>query len=183
MPSLVDTTYFIGELNITGTEKQPVRERLCYMISIREPEFLRYALGYEFYELFKAGVASNPIYQLLRDGGEYTLSNGNKQYWRGLANATLKESPIAGYVYYWWMRDSQTQSTTMGEAETKPDNAERRNNGFKACRAFNAAISKCRDMWCMLTAAVDEDGSKLFSQFKADQVDTCQLQHINMHGI
>jgi hypothetical protein len=48
-----------------------------------------------------------------------------------------KRSIIANYIYYWWQRDNQTQSTSTGESKAKKENAYNVSGADKAARAWN----------------------------------------------
>src|SRR3954471_2443196 len=105
--SLIDKTYFVGEINIPDTDNPAVEERLNFFIAKYEEEFLKTVLGYSLWSSYTTGIAVTPtpdvIWTNLRDGVEYLVSEKTYKY-RGLYNPTLKLSPIANYVYYWWMR-------------------------------------------------------------------------------
>jgi hypothetical protein len=115
---IIDKTYFVGELNIPDTGDPAVEERLNFFIAKYEVEFLRKIFGQALYNAYVAGIAvtptPDPIWTDLRDGKEYIV-NSNNYKWFGLRNETTKQSPIANYVYYWWLRS---------DTKAKPDNAE-----------------------------------------------------------
>jgi hypothetical protein len=58
-----------------------------------------------------------------------------------------KESLIANYVYYWYMRKQATQTTTVGEVATKTENAVRTSPGAKMVRAWNEMVQWIWEMY------------------------------------
>lgn len=183
---LVDPCFFVGEINIVGWESSsiPTRERLCHMIAMREPEFLDKALGVPFALEFASGItANNPKFLLIKNGGTYTRQNGKTYRFNGLAKGSEYVSAIANYIYYWWCRDNETQSTTLGEASTKTDGASVASANAKAVRAFNTAARECIALWDMLRTAVNEDGSLVYPTFDINEVDSSGLSVINVFGL
>jgi hypothetical protein len=84
--ALIDRTYFIGELNLAGTERAPVQEVLDWFIAKYEPELLERLLGYDLYAAFKTGLTQSTIEQRwtdLLEGTTYTWGSRTKR-WRGL---------------------------------------------------------------------------------------------------
>jgi hypothetical protein len=99
----------------------------------------------------------NPKTEYTIVGNQLTLTNsvfssGNVYVYRsaGLAFGTLPgialDSPIANYVYYWFMRDNATQSTTMGEVSTSKENAISMGPGEKMSRAWNEMSQRVRQL-------------------------------------
>lgn len=67
-----------------------------------------------------------------------------------------KESLIANYVYYWYVRKTITQTTTVGEVKTKTENATRVIPSGKMERAWNEMVGWVHEMYCFLeTRATD----------------------------
>lgn len=50
---------------------------------------------------------------------------------------TNKQSPIANYVYYWYMRNNHTQTASTGETKGKHENADWSSQAVKLTRAWN----------------------------------------------
>ncbi len=85
--SLIDQSYFVGELNIPNTGTEAIQERLVLFIENCEPEFLRQILGYPLYKAFIQGLTGMPIAQKwidLLQGVEYTNLSNRLTRWRGL---------------------------------------------------------------------------------------------------
>lgn len=67
-----------------------------------------------------------------------------------------KQSLIANYVYYWYVRKMVTQTTTVGEVKTKTENATRVIPSGKMERAWNEMVEWVHEMYCFLeTRATD----------------------------
>lgn len=104
--SFIDTSYFVGELNIPNTDQAAVLQRLTWFIAKYEPEFLRKLMGYPLYKAFLAGInvvspaVPNIKWLNILYGAEYTDYQGYIQKWKGLI---VTDTPIynlsGGYVY------------------------------------------------------------------------------------
>jgi hypothetical protein len=58
------------------------------------------------------------------------------------STGTNKSSPIANYVYYWYMRNNHTQTASTGETKGKHENADYASVSTKLVRAWNE-MSEC----------------------------------------
>lgn len=61
---------------------------------------------------------------------------------------TSKQSPIANYVYYWFIRNNHSQTATMGEVKSQNENAVNHSPALKMTRAWNemsAWVCELRD--------------------------------------
>ena len=116
--SLIDKTYFVQEINIPDSDYSG----LTATITKYEKEILMKLLGYELYTLVAAyNVSTSP--QRIKDiveGKEYEV-NGYTIKWVGLANAD-KESLIAYYVFYWYLRNKTTVTSVLGETRAVSEN-------------------------------------------------------------
>lgn len=131
--SLIDETYFVGELNIPNTSTVAILERLHVFIEKYEQQFLQDLLGYELWKLLDTQITQEeenspatplPRLDTLLNGSEYTDQAGKLRHWRGLVfNDGTPRSPIANFVYWHWMKDQATQTTGLGEAATQAQNA------------------------------------------------------------
>lgn len=84
--SLINHTFFVGEINIPNTNKPEVVEALSLFINKYEEKFLTELLGYELYKNFMAGLKMSPIEQVwlsLLFGTDYTY-NSRIGRWKGL---------------------------------------------------------------------------------------------------
>jgi hypothetical protein len=137
----IKRSYFIGEINIPNTSGV-VGELLDVYIAKYEKEFLIKLLGLTNYN---ALVASNPLtvqkWINLVEGIDYSYYGQDYTYY-GLApkysdNTFPKESPIANYIYYWFMRGNLTQTASTGENKPTNENANGASPGHKMVRAWN----------------------------------------------
>lgn len=142
---LIDRTYFVSELNIPDRQTLAVGEVLDWFITKYEDQFLKEVFGYELYKAFKEGLQDDPVEDKwldLVEGKEYTDRADKLKYWRGLTctqsgDVDVYSSPIACYVYYWFIRNNHTQTASMGEVKAKTENATSHNPAFKMVRAWN----------------------------------------------
>jgi len=155
---LIDRTYFIGEINIPNTNQPAVQENIDYLIKKREPELLTQLFGYEMYKAFTTGLAAPTPEQRwldLRDGVDYTDTDGLSRRWMGLVTkeaADPKQSLIANYVYYWFTRKEATQSSGVGEVVTKTENSKRVSPISKQVRAWNEMVNWIWELYDYLEA-------------------------------
>lgn len=96
--ALLTTDFFVEPLVVPGLgDPGPVGTAVTASveryIDIREHEFLRLLMGDDMYEAFVDGLADYPV----------------PDRWTALLNqlydTTLHRSPVAGYVYFHWLRD------------------------------------------------------------------------------
>ena len=85
------------------------------------------------------------------------------------STGTSKASPIANFVYYWYMRNNHTQTASTGETKGKHENADTASIAVKLTRAWNEMSEwicelvnylnakkddytdwASQDVWCML---------------------------------
>lgn len=64
----------------------------------------------------------------------------------------LQRSIVAYYVYYWYMRNLATQSTGVGEVETKPAGAEIATPVYKQSHAWNTTVEWLHELYHYLEA-------------------------------
>ncbi len=135
---LINEEYFKGEIVIpnlnsvgNGISSQIASSNLELLLSFidkYEKRFLVSLLGRccadEFYKEIEKGELS----------GKW-LDLKNK-----LVDETLKISPIANYVYYWYRRNDVSITTGIGEMETDSDNSVRVSSALKMCRAWNEMV-------------------------------------------
>ena len=122
--ALIDSTYFVGEISLP-VGKYSVLE---LFISRLEKQFLRKALGYELAQL----VVENTdplVTDLIAGSGE----------WEGFTN-TDKESIIAYYVYYYYLRSKVTFTTNTGEKKPDNENSTDATPAFKVMRAWDLML-------------------------------------------
>lgn len=145
---LIDYTYFFGDCEVGQLDQQAVQDKLNLFIAEYEPKFLGGLLGYDTYTQFKAGLLITPtipqIWVDLRDGAEYTGTDGFLKRWPGLLQPAttpmVPKSPIAYYVYYWYQRALQTNSSGTGESKPASENAMPAGPGQKMVTAWNKMV-------------------------------------------
>lgn len=115
---IIDYTYFLsGSIRISGLPLNGVTpsatngvliDLLQYFIIEYEKEYLENILGdmySEFSEYIKSESLGVGKWDRLKDMLTDNISEGD---------FILKKSPIANYVYYWFLRDAQTEATITG---------------------------------------------------------------------
>lgn len=143
--SLINSSYFIGERNIPNVDYPDVGSAVGNLLNKYEPEYLKALLGYELFLLFEAGLAeATPAakWTEIRNGIQFTMLDGRLTKWKGLVDTETFQSPIADYVYYWWLRNNVSQTAEMGEVRGKAENAVNVSPKFKMCKAWNDMVDK-----------------------------------------
>lgn len=156
---LVTDKYFKGELLIPNLESNGlgISGSICLaniqtlddLINKYEPLFLTKLLGNTLCDEFLKGIGEpEPLtkWQLLKE----MLVNEDKHL-----------SPIANYVYYWFMRNEATKTTGVGETVGQANNAAIVSADAKMIRAWN-------EMTDSLTAIVS-----FLDAHRADYPDFC----------
>jgi hypothetical protein len=85
--SLIDRTYFVGELNIPNITQAAIGSTVDLFIEEYEDKLLNDVLGYTLNKALKAGLQEVPVAQKWTDlieGVEYTDVNSKTRYWKGL---------------------------------------------------------------------------------------------------
>ena len=130
--SLIDKSYFTGELVITNTNLPVIEDALEATITKYEKEILKSLLGQVLYDAFIAGLLEDPIPEKwtdLRDGKDFTQDYNGQTitlHWNGLINDE-KRSLISYYVYCKYWQHRQTLTTDIGEIDPKAENASKWN--------------------------------------------------------
>ncbi len=154
---LIDNTYFTGQLFLPGRGDVVESSKITQAINQREPEYLELVLGGPLYTAFMAGLLEDPIQQKwvdLRDGANYNYKGVNHR-WEGFVN-TVKRSPIANYVYYWYTRQGASYSTGTGEVLPRTENGTRTGGNDKGSNAWNTMIKYNLDLYMFLDVNSDD---------------------------
>lgn len=134
---IIDASYFTGSIFLpqVGNGASSVAnndQKLIKAIDRYEAEILVMALGRKLTKEFLSNI--NPETKVLVDGadskwdsllnGQDYSKNGKDYYWRGLIDTTgnLKESMMAYYIYYNYVREGLTATTTMGVKKGQSQN-------------------------------------------------------------
>jgi len=155
---IIDSTYFIGDINLAQLGQLAVQENLQGFIDKYEPIILQELLGYQLYTDFIAGLGEDPIQQKwldLRDGAIYTGRNGLTK-WIGLTDK--KHSLIANYVYYEYMRNEAEITVGSGVVTPEVENATRTGPRFLQVRAWNEMVELNYQLLYFLLAETDVYG-------------------------
>lgn len=161
MASLIDNTYFVGDLHIASLSNSLVLARLTSFITKYEGQLLQDLLGYPLYKAFKAVIdEADPAqkWKDLRDGVEYTDVNDRTRKWMGLRDSTSKRSIVANYVYYWWLRDKASATTEIGEVTDKAEATQpaQESANVKMVRAYNEMVEWIAELIMFLNSKVDD---------------------------
>jgi hypothetical protein len=130
MPNLIDSSFFVGDINIPNTSKPEVAESLNLFIAKHETELLKQLFGYELWKSYNTD-ATTPRF--------FSLINGEDD-WRGLVyniSLDVKGSLIAYYVYWFWMKDKQIWNSGYGTVRPKGDQTEVMPVYLKLMEAWN----------------------------------------------
>lgn len=177
--SLIDATYFRGELSIGSKSSPAVLESLQFFIAKYEPDCLDRLLGLGFAEAFRAGIAGGAPEQRwidLRDGKLYTWKNRDRK-WIGFTNAG-KISILANYVYYYYQRNLVSQSVGVGEVATKAENARRISPAAKMVRAWNEMGQWIYELQDFLIAHASD-----YPEWKKAEQQLCDFLPLNEYNL
>jgi hypothetical protein len=182
--SLIDSTYFIGEINIAQISQPSVDDVLTGFITKYETKYLNEVLGYAFAKLFSAGLTVTPTvdarWTKLKTGAEFTSGEGFLTMWPGFVNDDL-QSPIANYIYFWFCRNNVSFTAGMGEVEGATENGSLTTGNTKLTRAWNEMVDMNCALYDFLMNAKNGDGSVMFPEFTIDAVK--HFAKINPFGI
>ncbi|MBE3086894.1 MAG: hypothetical protein IMZ64_11835 [Bacteroidetes bacterium] len=143
--SLIDSSYFVGEINIpnpSGVNSNATA--IAQAITQYEKEILIQLLGYKLYSLLVAdctgegGVPVTQIYIDLVDGAEFTHDYNGEDItlkWEGLKNAA-KQSLIAYYTYYMYVEREVTHLSQLGIVLTETMKGQRASSAPKMIAAW-----------------------------------------------
>jgi hypothetical protein len=158
--SLIDVSYFVGNLNVPNTGDSAIAETVNWFIGKYEAIFLQKALGYPLYKAYLAAPDDQRFLDII-NGKEYTDHQGYTAKWNGLIEIVVpgvpasgsdpevpaqKESIIANFVYYWYQRYNVTQTTGIGEIRTEGENAIIVSPRKKMVSAWNEIHSKMKTL-------------------------------------
>jgi L-rhamnose mutarotase len=125
MPNIIDISFFVGEINVPNADKPGISENLELFIKKYQKRFLVMLLGQDVWKDFMDGLAEDPV----------------ESKWTELkakfVDDDTKESPIANYVYYFYMRDGASSTTDVGETIAKTENSSVISPARKMVRAWN----------------------------------------------
>lgn len=182
--SLIDQTYFIDEILIPMSVSDNSQEsQVIRFIDDYENIFLQKSLGYNFYTLFRDGLLVTPTVSQrwidLRDGVEWIDKWGKLHGWQTIRNAD------ANYVYYFFMRNTITQTAMIGETLANTENSVRASGGSKLSKAWYQMTEQVKQMWLMLQWRVvsSSDSTPVYPEFLIEEVCFDEFRGVNIFGI
>ncbi len=135
MKFLTDRSFFYGDLSVVNSESPAVNSRLNSFISKYEFEFLTDVLGSRLYKLFRDGLDLDPV-----DAKWTALKSGDGLAWRGLVyddGFGNKKSPIANFIYFYWLGKSVSETTAFGEKLPNFEGGRGTSVVWKQCEVWN----------------------------------------------
>jgi hypothetical protein len=153
MASIVDKTYFFGEILIGQLSELAVQDKVANFIDMYEPEFLEGILGYVSYKNFLLTPPDQKWLDLL-NGKEYVDEYGVTRNWKGLkfTTGTIKQSPIAFYIYYWYQRSQLTNTAGVGEVKAHSENGYTASPKYKMVNAWNKMVDSVIELYSFMRA-------------------------------
>lgn len=139
--SLIDSTYFSGEINLPGGSLSGDLADIDDYITRYEKEALIDILGYTLYKDFIANP-SDTRWTRFSAGYEYSIDYLGESHlvkWNGLVN-TEKVSLLAFYIYYKYVEFHVTHTSGFGELLQKAENADKISVSQKRVNAWNRFI-------------------------------------------
>lgn len=122
MPNIAAISDFEDEILIANKSDSNISPKVTRFIVKYEPKYLKELLGFDFATLFVNGLAEDPV----------------DSRWTALLdpNGNSMKLAIDDFIYYWWMRFDETQSTGTGTTKSKNQNADIVSGRDKVCRAW-----------------------------------------------
>jgi len=128
---LIDHTYFSSELAVGSLSQEEIFANFNAFILKYERKFLYKILGQTLADEFLVEMAKP----------EVDIIQKWKDLRAKLVNPIAKESPIANYVWFYYVRDLITQQTGTGNASPTNENSILVNPIDKTTRAWNEMVS------------------------------------------
>ena len=151
---IIDYSYFIRELNIPQLSQPSVNEALDLFIEKYEAKFLKEVFGIELAELIQVYLATpegQPIEERIKsivDGVEF-LYEGKMQVWGGLRNES-KITPLANFVFYWYLTDGISFLSQSGEAGMSSENSFKVSSDARLVFVWNEMIELMGSLYKLL---------------------------------
>lgn len=145
--SLIDTTYFVGDISLPINTNSNLNSNLTASISMYENEILKKLLGYDLWkelvaDLDKDGQPQTQKFINLVNGAEFTFDyygHTISEKWSGFVNSD-KISLIAYYVYHKYKRNTEAHSTSVGEVKAKGENSYNVSSLSRLVWSFNSMV-------------------------------------------
>lgn len=139
--SLIDSTYFYGDISLPGGSLSGDLADIDDYIEKYEKEALLDLLGYTLYKDFIANP-TDTRWTRFKDGYEYSidyLGDTHLVKWNGLVN-TEAVSLLAYYVYYKYIEFHVTHTSGFGELLQQAENAQKISVSQKRVNAWNQFV-------------------------------------------
>ena len=133
----IDVTYFFDEINIPQIAQPEVSEQVSSFIKKYENKFLLNYFGYDL----KKEIEDNPTDPIIGKiiNGTTVTKNDDTLVWVGLQNDD-KVSPIANYVFYYFLEDKKSSFQEVGEIASKAENAMIVSADYRLSFAWNEMV-------------------------------------------
>ncbi len=139
---------FEFELEIPHTDTDKVEQELTVFIEKYEPKVLKMLLGNVLYADYLTNIDSDPI----------------PDKWVSLA--AQAKPVILGYVYYWYMRNTNTVTTSVGEAKGKAQNSTVVNSVEKMVSNWNQSVDAAYEFGAFIANNSLDYGQYYLSLYK-----------------
>lgn len=141
--SIIDKTYFIGEINLPTDNVSRVNKLQVYIDSAQKT-YLKYALGYELYKLFIAELPtpSSARFTAILEGSDFTnVVTTYEDHWDGLVNTEL-ESMLAYFAYFEYTEGVYISESGNGTTSSLFENSDRVVPISKQVNAYNKGLEQ-----------------------------------------
>lgn len=144
--SLIDTTFFILNINLVNTSQNAVYQKINAAIAKYETKCLKGILGYQMYSVL-VSENSQRITDLIY-GRDYIDENKNLQHWDGLVfgQDTQNQSLIADYIYYMFQDMSATFTTGVSTSVTNTESGQSVSPQDKMIDSWNSFSRRTKEM-------------------------------------
>lgn len=123
--TLIDQTYFTkGETSVPNLNRPEEVDRLNNYIEKYDLLYRENVLGYLLNDEFEAGLLEPTIdakWTALRDGATFEYRNRTYK-WKGFLRAS-KESPIANYVMWYYIKENNDKLSGVGTNKADTENS------------------------------------------------------------
>lgn len=163
--SLIDSSFFIRDINLVNLTETRTLERLNSFISKFEPECLKKILGYTLYKALQTET-SQRMTDLVYGTG-YISPINNERYWEGLVR-DRDISLIANYVYYYFQKTNAQQTVGTSTKLSKSEAGVSDSPADKMITAWRFFASETRAMCSFLwNKSVDDvyNGVRVYPEF------------------
>lgn len=145
--SIIDETYFVGELSLPTDNAGKVNKLQVY-IDRAQKKYLIDVLGYELYALFIAELPtpSSQRFTDILEGADFTNTiTGLEDHWDGLTNTEL-QSLLAYFTYYQFLKSNQRGETGNGTTSNLFENSEKVSSIFNQQQAYNLGVEQYKKL-------------------------------------